>query len=128
MKNKNFSSKFEETKVDNKPDTEFKLLPRLKFLGYVMSIIAVATLTFAIVVPEESEITAELLQHEHDIKKNNAGLLLDNDEDILEFDASDVLNFYMISAVFAAIGATCFVIAWKKRKDFLISDVLNTKK
>ncbi len=128
MKNKNYSNKPEEIKPENVARAEIKLLPRLKFMGYVMSIIAIATLTFAIVVQEETEISAELLEQERDIKKNTAGIFLESDEGVLDVAATEVLNFYMISAVFAAIAGTCFAIVWKKRKDFLISDVINTKK
>lgn len=121
MKNKNSLS--EEQQAENKAarlDSEKKLLPRLKFMGYVMLILAVASITFAVVAPEESETEVELAMDRFSPNANAAGLTLENDEDLLELTPAEVLNYYLIGAVFAVVGGACFLICWKKNKFFKI--------
>lgn len=116
MKNKSFLSKFRELspKSPANLDVERKLLPRLKFMGYVMCFFALASLAFAIAAPEESIISAEM---ERDVPSlETAGLNLENEEGVLELSPTDVLNFYAISLVFAAVAASCFLSAKQKRK------------
>jgi len=62
MKNKSFLSKIEELKpnIPVQLDVERKLVPRLKFMGYVMFFFCVAALIFEIVVPEDTVIAAEI--------------------------------------------------------------------
>jgi len=117
MKNKSFLSNFEKLKA-NIPvhlHTERKLLPRLKFMGYVLYIWCIAALVFAILYSKDSEQSAGLVQ-ENFGNANAAGLSLENDEDLLELNPTEVLNFYAVSFIFALVGTTCFLIAWKKRK------------
>lgn len=120
MKNKNSLSESEqaETKAA-RIDSEKKLLPRLKFMGYVMTILCFATLTFAIVAPAQSESEAELMLETYAAKQNSAGLTLENDEELLELTPAEVLNYYVITVVFALVGGACFFICWRKRKHFL---------
>ncbi len=117
MKNKSFLNKIEELKpnIPVQLDVERKLVPRLKFMGYVMCFFCIASLIFEIVVPEDIVISAEI-EHENFAGASIPGLPLDNDEDVLEFTAKEVLNFYVISLIFASIGAACFLTAWKKKK------------
>lgn len=116
MKNKSFSSKL----ADLKPihlDVERKLIPRLKFMGYVMLTCALASLLFALIVKEDTVATPELMQEvgsNSEEMEATSTLLTDDTE--LELAATEVLNFYGVSFVFAVIGASCFVIAWKKSK------------
>jgi hypothetical protein len=116
MKNKSFSSEFEELKPKEPIhlDTERKLLPRLKFMGYVSYICCGAALVLAILDPK-GEIATEL-----DYPEQNAfiaaGLNLEKDEDSMDYNAFDVLNFYVVSSIFAVVATACFVIAWKKKK------------
>lgn len=94
-------------------DTERKLLPRLKFMGYVMFILCLASLTFAIVAPKEPE---PLVAQANSPRLQIAGLPLENDEDLLELTSAEVLNYYLISVVFAVVGAGCFFTVWRKGK------------
>ncbi len=98
MKNKDSLSKVER-----------QLLPRLKFMGYVMYTLCLSSLVFAIFFPEEEKI-AEL-----------GGLNLIEEE----FNPKEVLNFYLIAAVFAAVGCTCMLIVRKKRKILFQQEINN---
>ena len=119
MKNKSFSSKFEELKPPIHLEVERKLLPRLKFMGYVMCTLCLASLAFAMLVEVETEAIeppmkeriAEPDQIEAILKFE---LLTQNDE--IELHPKEVLNFYLVALIFASIGASCFLIAWKKKK------------
>ncbi len=113
---KNLLSKIGELtpKIEVHLETERKLLPRLKFMGYVMLILSVASLTFAIAAPTETEVLAA--EQTPSPRLQIAGLPLENDEDLLEFASLEVLNYYLISAVFAMVGVGCFFTVWRKRK------------
>lgn len=122
MKNKSFSSKLEELKqaAPSQLDVERKLIPRLKLMGYVMFAFCAASMLFAFIVKDDTVITRESLQE--------TGLNADemeavttplSDDSELELAATEVLNFYAVSFVFAVVGASCFVIAWKKSKTLL---------
>jgi len=93
----------------NKPKTsleeqERKLLPRLKFMGYVLSVLSVATLAFAIV--------ADLLELE-----NEATLAsLMNEEELFELSPLEVLNFYAVFLIFALLSTFFFLLHKKKSK------------
>jgi hypothetical protein len=114
MKNKSFLSKFEKLKpkVPVQLDIERKLLPRLKFMGYVMYILSLVSLIFAIIAAQEPDADYALTQ------KSTAGLNLENDQDLAELNPIEVLNFYVISVIFASVGVACFLTAWKKKKNF----------
>ena len=103
----------------NKIEVEKKLLPRLKFMGYIFSFLAVVTLIFAMVVKEESPPLSQFTQIGFPVLEEieaASGLSLLVEEGELELNALEVLNFYMVSFLFAAVGTSCFLITWKKRK------------
>lgn len=115
MKNKSFSNK---PKAPLHTETERKLLPRLKFIGYVTIVLTLSALTFAIIAPEDPEIGPELVL-ENIPKKSTAGLSLEEEEP-LELSSKEVFNYYVVSGIFALVAASCFLIAWKKKKSFSI--------
>lgn len=110
MKNKNFSNKKAEHL-----EAEKKLLPRLVFMGYVMIVLCVATLGFAIAA-QHSPAVENTLAAEGAIAPNALLMALMDDENLREPSPTEILNFYVVSAIFAVVGATCFFIVWKKRK------------
>jgi hypothetical protein len=114
MKNKNSLSETEQAEAKaTRVDSEKKLLPRLKFMGYVMAILCIAAVTFAIVAPEpdgELEPFASKLP--------TASLALESEDELLELTPAEVLNYYVIGAVFALVGGACFFICWRKEKHF----------
>ncbi len=115
MKNKSFLSKIEELKpeIPVHLEVERKLVPRLKFMGYVLCFFCLASLVFALTIKEETLILPESTEASSDEIIAATPLLTDDE---LELTATEVLNFYAISAVFAIVGASCFFISWKKRK------------
>lgn len=116
MKNESFSSKFEELKpkVPVHADVERKLLPRLKFMGYIMCFWCAAALVLAFLAPKNA---AADIEHPEASTFSFGGVALENnEEESLEFEAFEVLNFYFVSLTFAAVAASCFAIAWKKKK------------
>ncbi len=108
MKNKDFSNK-----VLEKAKVERQLLPRLKFMGYVLYVLCLCSIAFEAFFPEETlriENTVEL----------EAMTLLDE-----EPTAKEVLNFYAVASVFALVGFSCMLIARKKRKVLFQPEVNN---
>jgi hypothetical protein len=121
MKNKNSLSESEQAESKAaRIDSEKKLLPRLKFMGYVMSILCAATVTFAIVAPEQPESEAQMMLDPYANKPHAAGISLENEDELLELTPAEVLNYYVISAVFALVGGACFFICWRKEKHFFL--------
>jgi hypothetical protein len=119
MKNKSFLSKFEALtpKIPVHLEVERKLLPRLKFMGYVMFIWCVASLIFAIAMPPgEGE---SMILEESIIEADAVGFAQDVDKELPVFASTEVLNFYVVSAIFALVGGACFLVAWKKKKKLL---------
>ncbi len=88
-------------------------------MGYVMCTLCLASLAFAMLVEVETETIeppikeriAEPDQIEAILKFE---LLTQNDE--IELHPKEVLNFYLVAVIFASVGASCFLIACKKRK------------
>ncbi len=117
MKNKSFLNKFQELKpkVKVQLEVEQKLLPRLKIMGYLMIFLTLIALVFAILSPTESTIGPEIETQDF-ANLQSSGINIGNEEDLLDLNVKDVLNFYMVSFVFALVGASCFLIGWKKKK------------
>ena len=120
MKNKSFLSKFDalKPKIPVQIEVEKKLLPRLKLMGYIMSVLSAATLIFALVIKEDST-TPESIQAGFPVLEEieaSSGMALLMEEGELEFNPTEVLNFYIVSLIFATIGISCFLITRKKRK------------
>lgn len=121
MKNKSFLSKFEElkSKIPVHLEVEIKLLPRLKFMGYVLLICCLAAFTFALTIKEEAEIGNPQIQvgfTEPDQIEAVSKIELVSEDGELEMDPTEVLNFYLVSFIFAVISTTCLLVAWKKKK------------
>jgi hypothetical protein len=99
---------------------ESQLLPRLKFMGYLLLGLAALTLVFSMVIsltdlftPEEFSIVPEM--------EISSILDLFNDSENNP-NPFEVLNFYVISTIFAAVGLTCLWIAKKKKKHLQIKN------
>lgn len=121
MKNKSFLNKFEELKpkVPIHLDIEKKLLPRLKVMGYLMFMFCLAAFTFALIVKEETEVIGTPSQEgfsEPDQIEAVSKIELLSEEGQLELNPTEVLNFYLVAFIFAIVGSTCLLVAWKKRK------------
>ncbi len=112
---KSFLNKLEELKpeVPVHLEVERKLIPRLKLMGYIMFSLCLCAFIFALTIKEDAEITLES-EALHDEFEVGGVALIDDAE--LELAATEVLNFYYVSVVFASVGGSCFLIAWKKRK------------
>jgi hypothetical protein len=123
MKNKSFLSKLEELKpeVPIHLEVERKLIPRLKFMGYVMYFFCLLSFVFALTIKEEEELLISELETNSEIP----AILTDESE--LELAATEVLNFYFVSLVFALVGTACFLIAWKKGKKLLHGSLVHTQ-
>jgi hypothetical protein len=109
---KSFLNKF---KTPSTLETERKLLPRLKFMGYVMYGWSVWALCFALMDVTE---TATLTYESYSIP-SVGGIAIDQSDTLPEINPKDVLNFYAISAIFAVVGTACIWIERMKRKKLL---------
>jgi hypothetical protein len=120
MKNKSFSNKLEELKstAPAPHEVEKKLLPRLKFMGYVMYALCLVSFSYAIAAKEETETVPPSQGGVIDPESTEAVVSLEmlSEEGELELSPTEVLNFYFVALIFAAVGTSCFLIAWKKRK------------
>jgi hypothetical protein len=117
MKNKSFLSNFDELKPKTPLhlDVERKLLPRLKFMGYVMCVLCIASLIFAILAQSDPVDQSAMVQGRI-LNVDGVALSLENPEDLLEFNPCEVLNFYFVGFIFALVGSICFLTAWKKKR------------
>jgi hypothetical protein len=113
MKNKSFESEMPKPKEPTHLDTEKKLLPRLKFIGYITYLWCGATLALAMLAPKDIAIK---LDYPEQNAFTSSGLQLESTEELEEFNAFEVLNFYVVSVIFAVVGTACFMIAWRKKK------------
>ena len=118
MKNKSFLNKFKELKplMTIHHESERKLLPRLKFMGYVLLTISLITFGFALNMEKENlrgpNADPDNAFTSPQEMTQSAGLSLED----ADLKPSDILNFFAISITFAAVGGSCFLIAWKKQK------------
>ena len=125
MKNKNSLSESEQAESKAaRIDSEKKLLPRLKFMGYVMSILCAATVTLAIVAPEQPESEAQIMLDPYANKPHAAGISLENEDELLELTPAEVLNYYVISAVFALRRRSLFFHLLEKKRSIFFSKKL----
>jgi hypothetical protein len=94
---------------------EKELLPRLKFMGYLMTAFCIAAFLFALLAEREpAPPPAAILERYPPLKTSGPTLMAD--EELLELRPTEVLNFYVVSLTFFLVGASCFLIAWKKKK------------
>ena len=100
-----------------KDDTEIekKLLPRLTFMAYVMYTLCIASVTFAIFAPSFEEAESEVKETGFPSVALDAlaGFLIEDEE---ELKPTEVLNFYVVGAIFATVGIACMWIEKRKRK------------
>lgn len=98
---------------------EKNLLPRLQFMGYVFFFFCILSILFGFIIGEEAfaqiftEHSASALSLERSIPP---AFFLDDTPDEIELVATDIFNFYIIGAIFAAIGVCCILFARKKKK------------
>lgn len=116
MTNKNFLNKLEELKpeVPIQLTVEKQLLPRLKFMAYLMFALALFSSGFAYFIEAEESVATELADSGFPDNLEAISPLLLSEEP--EYKASEVLNFYVVGAIFAAIGVSLLLIAKYKRK------------
>jgi hypothetical protein len=84
-----------------KPQIEKQLIGRLKFIGWVMFVCAVSAHVYKYI-PQTGD--------EFDVIEEDIGI---------EFKEAAPLNTFLVSSVFTIVGVACFLISWKKKKDFL---------
>ena len=104
---KKFLNKLETLKTVA-PDhlkVEKKLRPRLNYMGYIMFFFTACSLGFAIITPQEVPIGPE--------SESLAG----PDEELIDLNPREIFNFYIVSLIFAAVGSSCFLISWRKKKN-----------
>ncbi len=108
-----FSNKLDELKKKEPPsaDVEKKLIPRLKFMGYVMYSLSLASMLFAMINLEEKEQGGQTVSLEA-----VTGFQLLMEEEEREPTPKEVLNFYFVGGIFALVGVSCFLIARRKNK------------
>jgi hypothetical protein len=113
MKIKSFWNRERKLLTTDQILAERKLLPRLKLMGYLFFGLSIASLLFIFLANESSTITPMIDE------TLNIPLLEDDTIDELDLNPFEVLNFYVISFIFAAIGAAClYITKIKKRQLF----------
>lgn len=113
----------------NNPDEntfspDIQLLPRLKFMGYLLYGFASITLSVAIFAPKSDSIYTELAQDNvitpQEMEQSSGLSLLTEDESLVILDPREVFNFFYISALFAIVGTSCFLLFYKKKKNMRV--------
>lgn len=114
---------------NNTPDEhtmhpDIPLLPRLKFMGYMLYGFACITLSVALFAPKSDSIYTELTQDNvitpQEMQQDSGLNFLTEDESLLKLDPREVFNFFYLSALFAIIGTSCFWLFYKKKKSLQI--------
>lgn len=98
-------------------DNEYKLLPRLKFMGYIFFCLSFASLVFAFFVHGQKVQIPPVIIDENSILSDIerlSGTVLFTDMAPLEIAPEDVLNFYAVSCIFGSIGTSLFYLSFKK--------------
>ncbi|HEY2810235.1 MAG TPA: hypothetical protein VGJ00_02445 [Rhabdochlamydiaceae bacterium] len=99
---------------------EYKLLPRLKFLGYVFFLLSLASLLFAFFAHSEKNTATPTFTFDENSKLADiealAGAVLFSNMQPLELQPQDVFNFYIVSIIFGSIGSGIFYYSSKKLK------------
>jgi len=84
--------------------TEQKLIPRLKVLGFILMFFSLIAFSYSFVPNDPLE---EVVVDE---------------ELMAAFGKPPPMNMYVVAAVFCSVGATCITIAWRKKNAFKTSD------
>lgn len=105
---------------ENRTNPDIQLLPRLKWMGYLLYGFACITLSVAIFAPKSDSIHTRLAQDNvltpQEMEQSSGLSLLIEDESLLELDPREVFNFFYVTALFALVGTSCFWLFYKKKK------------
>ncbi len=124
MKIKRFWSREPKPLTQAQLDIERKLLPRLKLMGYVFFALSLASFLFVLLAEESNNTFLAPLTEEIGESPSIQTPLIENDlGDEIELSPFDVLNFYVVSLIFASVGTLCFYLT-KKKKDELFQENL----
>ena len=116
MKIKSFWNREAKPLTPDQINIERKLLPRLKLMGYLFFALSIASLLFVIFMNEAS---SPLVDEVLDISYVNPAIG-DEGADSLELSPLEVLNFYVVSLIFASLGAVCFYFAKIKKRELFL--------
>lgn len=99
------------------------LLPRLRIMSYLLFLFCALSLSFVAVMTQETNFLIEVSKENGpssaiSLEQAFPPSLFSNDvPDEIELDPMEVLNFYLISCIFAAMGFACLFFAAKKQKE-----------
>jgi hypothetical protein len=96
-------------------EVEKQLIPKLHYLGYFLIIFGLIFVNYAIF--SSPQPAGQQTIESFKIEESTAGLGIG--EDPLQESPQDILNLYMVAAVFAVVGASCIFIAWRKKLSFI---------
>jgi hypothetical protein len=82
-------------------------------MGYVMFSLCLASMVFAFTIREDTTVIGPPPPGQTEAV---SGIELLPEEGELELKPTEVLNFYFVALVFGIVGASCFLIVWKKKK------------
>ncbi len=110
MKIKSFWNRKSPSLTPTQLEIERKLLPRLFLMGYIFAFLTLASLLFVLLIApktltEEGSVGAEI------------SLIEEEFPDELELQVTEVLNFYLITVIFAAVGISCFYLGKRKKRE-----------
>ncbi len=106
-----------KTSLD-KLENEKKLLPRLRYMGFLLLFFSIFTLAYALIAepyldvpPDESAV----------IKEESMGLPdTDTNPDFI-LTKGQRLNLFLVAGIFGTIGLSCFFFFWKKKEQLHVS-------
>lgn len=92
-------------KRKKKPPVEFLLAPRLRYMGYCLLLFSLCFFIYALNSPfSKQELPSQMPEEELSA--------------FVELSPHDTFNFFAVSALFGAIGATCLITSKKKLQSF----------
>lgn len=114
---KNFLSRLKpfSERLPPNPKVELKMLPRLKAVGFILILFGFASFFYAYFAPKEERL---LLNIDSLKQEPYAGVALVLDESPFDLSPTEVLNFYIVGALFLSAGNTILFVVRKKRRHY----------
>src|ERR1700722_11671538 len=96
-----------KTSLD-KTETEKKLLPRLRYMGFLLLFFSLFTFSYALIV---SPYLATPAEETTLVKEEEMGLPITDSE--LTLPNGKHLNLFLVAGIFGTVGLSCLLIFWK---------------
>lgn len=117
-------NKIDALKAKTKADLELEkqLLPRLKFMGYLLAFFSVCSFSYAML--EQSGLILSPVYLAEEPREFTADLTYTVDKEAEEIMEVRLFNSYVVAIGFLGVATACFISVWKKRKSLQLQQSL----